>query len=204
MIFVIPLFWFVLFVHRIILYRIDNNGECNPPSGIYSYYDNYFQVIFSSLTPAISMSILACLLMKSVRDVVQRRIVPQNIDLSSVNQQRQKHKSIIHQMDSQLTIMLILESIIAIITYFPYAAQLTYSNITANWPKSSLQKGYESVCIEIIHLFSYIFFATSFYVSLLSNVGFRRKIKRLFQRQRRNQNDTHAMSLRSTMTYRDR
>ena len=41
--------------------------------------------------------------------------------------------------------------------------------------------------IEVIHLFSYIFFATSFYVSLMSNVGFRRKIKTLLKMKKSNQ-----------------
>ncbi|UJR20094.1 hypothetical protein I4U23_023228 [Adineta vaga] len=168
MILLIPLFWFLLIGHRLIFYRI-NNGNCTPPEGIYSYYDNYFQVIFSSLCPAIGMSILAFLLLKSVRRVAQRRIVP-SINISN--------GSIINQMDKLLTIMLIAESLIAVITYVPYAIELTYENITQHWYKSPLFLAMENVFTELIHLLSYIFFATSFYVSLFSNVAFRRDIKR--------------------------
>ncbi|CAF4132368.1 unnamed protein product [Adineta steineri] len=171
MIVFIPIFWFLLIGHRLILYRITDN-ICSPPSGFYSYYDNYFQVIFSSLFPAISMSILTYLLIKSVRLVVQRRIAPMT-SLSSITT---PHRSMINQLDTRLTIMLISESFIAVITYVPYAIQLSYANITQNWYKSPLRIAWENILTELIHLFSYVFFATSFYVSLFSNVAFRRKI----------------------------
>jgi hypothetical protein len=112
MVIIIPLFWFLLIGHRIILYRIDS-GVCGPPGGFYQYYDNYFQVIFSSLAPAVLMSILAYLLIKSVRGVVQRRIVPVN----SVFPIIKKKNRMINQMDAQLTIMLILESLITILSH---------------------------------------------------------------------------------------
>ncbi|CAF4348144.1 unnamed protein product, partial [Rotaria sordida] len=46
-------------------------------------------------------------------------------------------------MDSQLTIMLTLESLITIVTYVPYASQLTYANITYQWYKTQLQLAWE-------------------------------------------------------------
>jgi hypothetical protein len=83
--------------------------------------------------------------------------------------------------------MLILESLIAIVTYVPYATQLTYVNITQNWYKSPLRLAWESVFTELIHLLSYVFFATSFYVSIFSSVGFRRNIKEILGRKKGNQ-----------------
>ncbi|CAF1255867.1 unnamed protein product [Adineta ricciae] len=163
----IPLFWFLLIGHRLILYQIEN-GNCSPRSGFYSYYDNYFQVVFSSLFPAVSMSILAYLLIKNVRHVVRRRVVP-SVTLPQRN--------MINQIDSRLTLMLISESCIAVITYVPYAVQLTYANVTQNLSKSPLRIAWENMFTELIHLFSYIFFATSFYVSLLSNDTFRQKLR---------------------------
>jgi len=174
MVIIIPFFWFLLLVHRIIMYRIVD-GVCGPPTGFYQYYDNYFQVIFSSLSPVIVMSVLAYLLIKSVRSVVRRRIVPVT-DLPTVTI---SNKSMINQMDTQLTRMLILESLITVVTYLPYAIQLTYANITEGWYKTPLRLAWESVFTELIHLFSYVFFATSFYVSIISNTGFRRKVKSL-------------------------
>lgn len=179
MIILIPFFWFLLIGHRLIFYRIENN-ICGPPAGFYRYYDNYFQVIFSSLCPAIGMSVLTFLLIKNVRSVVQRRILPM-ISAQSVNI---SNGSMINQMDKLITIMLTTESFIAVITYIPYAIELTYENITEKWSKSPLYLAWESLFTELIHLFSYVFFATSFYVSFFSNVCFRRKIKRALRIQR--------------------
>ncbi|CAF1465520.1 unnamed protein product [Rotaria sordida] len=193
MIFLIPLFWFLLLGHRIVLYRI-NNGTCGPLEGFYAVYDNYFQVIFSSLGPVIVMSILAYLLMKNVRGVVQRRIQP----INSVCSISIPNKSIINQMDSQLTIMLTLESLITIVTYVPYATRLTYANITHQWYKTQLQLAWEEVIAELIHLFSYLFFVTSFYVSIISSTGFRRKFKQTLQMKKRNDSATHIIAFQRT------
>ena len=167
-------------MHRIILYRIEA-GVCGPPGGFYSYYDNYFQVIFSSLSPVISMVILAYFLIKNVREISRRRIIPAN-----------NRPKIIHQMDTRLTIMLISESLITIVTYVPYASQLTYANITQNWSKSLLWLAWENTFTQLIHLMSYVFFATSFYVSIISNNGFRRKFKQFLIRRRAIRPENHT------------
>ena len=180
-IFIVTFFWFLCFGHRIVLYNI-NNGSCGPLANVvYRYYDDYFQVIFSSLTPALSMSVLAYCLLRNIR-IVRRRVAPEAI----VPTTTQRGPSRIKEMDKQLTVMLIAESIIALVTYLPYAIQLTYSNITSNWYKTPLRLAWEQVLIEIIHLFSYVFFATSFYVSIISNGGFRRIFWRLFEKSRGN------------------
>ena len=194
------LFWLILIGHRIILYRIQD-GNCGPPGGFYTFYDNYFQVIFSSLSPAIVMCVLACMLIKSVRDVVRRRVAPV-MDMPAIVV---PPSSLIHQMDTQLTLMLVLESLITMITYVPYAIQLTYANITQDWYKSPLRLAWESVFTELIHLFSYIFFASRFYVSIISNLGFRRKTIRLLLRKTRLNNRNHtatALRTRATFTHR--
>ncbi|CAF0968649.1 unnamed protein product [Rotaria sp. Silwood1] len=193
MVIVIPVFWFLLLSHRIVLYSI-NNGICSPLKGFYAVYDTYFQVIFSSFCPVIAMSILAYFLMKNVRGVAQRRIQPTN-NVSSIII---RNNSIINQMDSQLTIMLTLESLITIITYVPYAAQLIYVNITQEWYKTPLQLAWEKVFTELIHLFSYLFFATSFYVSIISNVGFRRKFKKILDMKRYNDSTNHTLTFHRT------
>jgi hypothetical protein len=179
-----------MLVHRIILYRIED-GICGPPDGFYEYYDNYFQVIFSSVSPVIAMFTLAYLLLRNVREVSRRRIVPVNVEPIIINSK----KTIIDQMDTQLTIMLTSESLITIVTYIPYASQLTYANITQYWFKTPLQLAWESVFTELIHLFSYVFFATSFYVSIISNNGFNREIKRLLTRNKSTHPETHAMTI---------
>ncbi|CAF4233559.1 unnamed protein product, partial [Rotaria sordida] len=147
-------------------------------------------MIFSSTSPVIVISILAYLLMKNVRRIARRRIQPVNSVLPVVN----LNTSIINQIDTQLTAMLILESLIAIITYAPYATQLTYANITQQSNKTPLRLAWEKLFTELIHLFSYVFFATSFYVSIISNVGFRRKIKKILKMKMYKRSANHAVT----------
>ncbi|CAF0857207.1 unnamed protein product [Adineta steineri] len=90
-----------------------------------------------------------------------------------------RNNPIISQIDKQLTIKLIPESLITILTYTPYAIELTYLNISQTRYKTPLQLAWEKISTELIDLISYIFFATSFYVSIISNIGFRRTIKQI-------------------------
>lgn len=122
------------------------------------------------------MSVLAYLLIRSVRNLVQRQIVPTTHTPSI----KFPNRTVLQQMDSQLTLMLILQSIISTLAYIPYAIQLIYTHITQYWPKSSLKVAQEVVFVEVIHLFSYAFFASSFYILLVSSSGFRRHLKYLF------------------------
>ena len=174
------LLWFLFTLPRLILYRI-KDGACNPPEGFYSYYDNYSQVAFSSLAPSIVMPVLAFLLIRNVRAIIKRRVAP----AAEASTTAKPTNSAINQMDAQLTLMLVLESGIAAITYLPYATQLTYANITQKTPKSALRVAWESVFTELIHLLSYVFFASSFYVSFASNTGYRRQLRRVFSGKKR-------------------
>ncbi|CAF0815776.1 unnamed protein product [Adineta steineri] len=188
------LFWFLLIGHRLILYNI-YDGTCGPPAGVYAEYDNYFEVVFAGICPPIVMSLLTYLLIKSVRNVIQRRITPGN----NVVQPAVVPRTILQQMDTQLTLMLILQSVITIITYVPYAVQLIYENVTQYWSKSSLRIAQESVFTEFTHLLSYVFFASSFYVSMITNGGFRRQIKRVFLPQKTNEHIDHMNTVQRTI-----
>ena len=160
------LFWFVLLGHRLIFYRIDEE-VCSPPSGFYSVFDNYFQALVSAVAPCLVMPILAVLLLRSIRSVVRRRVVPTATMTTP---------SMMQQMDNRVKISLLLECLIATITYVPYAIELIYSNLTERQLKSPWRVAWENVLVELIHLLSYVFFASSFYTALLSNVGFRRQV----------------------------
>ena len=171
------IFWFLIIGHRLVLYSA-NNEKCAALSGLYADFDNYLEVVLDAMCSPIIIAVLAYLLIRSVRDVIHRRVVPAN----HVPQTTVVHRGVLQQMDAQLTLMLILQSIITVITYVPYAGELIYSSVTQYWPKSSLQKAQEKVFVELIHLMSYVFFVSSFYVSIISNRGFHRKIKRFFFR----------------------
>ncbi|CAF2497987.1 unnamed protein product [Rotaria sp. Silwood2] len=182
--------WFLLIGHRLILYSI-RNGICVGLPGVYADYDIYFEVIFAGMCPPIVMFVLAYLLIRNVRNVIQRRIVPKNnISFITIT-----NRPTLQQLDSQLTLMLILQSIITIITYVPHAVELTYTNLSKNWSKSCLQMAEEQVFIDFVHLLSYIFFVSSFYISIISNSGFRRHIKESFRRKKTNNSTrtTHAI-----------
>lgn len=167
------LFWFLIIGHRLILYST-KNGTCSALAGFYAGFDNYLEVVVTAMFPPIVTSVLAWRLIRSVRDVIYRQITPANSQVVG-------RRTVLQQMDSQLTLMLILQSMLTIITYAPYAAELIYTNVTRNWYKSSLQIAQEKVFVEFIHLVSYVFFASSFYVSMVSNSGFRRQFKNFFR-----------------------
>jgi hypothetical protein len=76
--------------------------------------------------------------------------------------------------------MLLLQTLVAIPSFFPYAAELIYINITHNWKKSPERLAWESVFAETTHLLSYTFFTTQFYVSLISSSGIRKQILKIF------------------------
>lgn len=167
----ILLFWFLLTGHRLVLYSTIT-GACHPQAGIYEVYDSYFEAMMSGVCPPIMLLTLGCLLLRNVRKVGQGRVGPAVTAPQTIN----ANLSYIQQIDRQLTKMLLLQSFIAIPSFLPYGAQIIYSSISANWHKSPLRLAWENVFIEMIRLFSYLFYSTSFYVSLISSRGFRRQV----------------------------
>jgi len=176
------LIWFILICHRLILYK-GGNGSCGPADGIYADYDIYFEVIFTGICPPILMSTLAYLLIVSVRKVTRRQILPLHNGASLIVG---AHRTTLQQIDIKLSIMIILQSIISVITYFPYAAELIYSNVTQYYSKSALQKAQDKVFVEFMHLLSYTFFASGFYISIITNNGFRREIRKFIFKEKSN------------------
>ena len=167
----VVLFWFALTGHRLVLYST-STGICRSLPGIYDKYDSYFEVIMSGIVPPVVLIICGCFLLRSVRAVARRRIVPAGITPQSIN----TNLSYIQQIDGQLTAMILLQSFVAIPSFLPFGAQNLYSSISENWYKSPLRLAWENIIIEIIRLFSYLFYSTSFYVSLYSSRGFRRQV----------------------------
>jgi hypothetical protein len=163
--------WLLLIGHRFFLYST-SSGTCVPQPGIYAKYDAYFEVIMSGIWPPVLLITLGCLLLKNVRQVAQRRVAP----ATGAPQATNANLSYIQQIDAQMTKMLLLQSFVAIPSFLPYGAQNLYSSLTGDWYKSPLRLAWENVIIELIRLFSYLFYSTSFYVSLISSRGFRRQV----------------------------
>ncbi|CAF2144982.1 unnamed protein product [Rotaria magnacalcarata] len=81
-----------------------------------------------TICPPVAVIVLTYLLIRSVRNVIQRQIISgNNAQAATV-----AYRSNLEQMDSRLTSMLILQSMIVIITYIPFAAELVYTNVTQN------------------------------------------------------------------------
>lgn len=165
------LFWFLLVGHRLILYS-NASGSCAAQPGFYEQYDIIFEVIMSGLCPPVVLLVLGFALLRSVRQVIHRRIAPAGI----ANPAPAANALYIQQIDAQITTMLLLQSLIAIPSFVPYGAQNLYSSFTQGWYKSPLRIAWENVIIEAIRLFSYVFYSTSFYVSFMSSQGFRRAL----------------------------
>ncbi|CAF2981274.1 unnamed protein product [Rotaria sp. Silwood2] len=112
---------------------------------------------------------------------MKRHLIPSSV----ASKEPSTNLSHLQQIDSQLTLMLFLQSLIAIIAYIPFGAAVLYFNITGEWTKSSIRQAWEQVIANIIRLFSYLFAATGFYVSMISNRGFRGQFMHSFRIKRR-------------------
>jgi hypothetical protein len=167
----VVLIWFSLVGHRLVLYSA-SSGTCIAQPGIYEKYDIFFEAIMSGVAPPVILLTLGFLLLRNVREVARRRVAP----VTTAPQAISAHLSHIQQIDGQLTNMLLLQSFVAIPSFIPYGAQNLYSSITEGWYKSPLRIAWENVIIELIRLFSYLFYSTSFYVSCYSSRGFRKQV----------------------------
>ena len=170
-----PLFWLLFFGHRLILYRT-SYGRCAALVGAYASFDSYVEASLTAMGTPIVMVILACLLYRSVHSMSQRRVLASSSETPVIVMQRTTFR----KLETKLTLMLLTQVVIAAVTCIPYASEVIYSNVTVNWAKSSLWRAIESVVIETIRLLSYLFFTTSFYISLITNRGFRHRFKRVF------------------------
>lgn len=168
------IFWFILTGHRLILYSIDS-GSCNPQLGIYEKIDTYIEVVMSGVVPPILFITLGCLLLRNVRSVARRRVAPGAAGTGGP-QTTSVSNSLIQQIDSQLSTMILLQSFVAIPSFVPFGAQNLYTSITRYWIKTPYYLSYENIFVELIRLFSYLFYSTSFYISCISSPGFRKQI----------------------------
>jgi hypothetical protein len=122
----------------------------------------------------VTLTVLGVLMGRSVRRIVQRRVVP----TVTANESANANQSAIHKIDAQLSIMLFMNVVVAVISFLPYAAQLIYTNITQHWSKSPSRVAWENVIMAIINLLSYIFFSCPFYVSIVAFSGLRQQLLR--------------------------
>ncbi|CAF1538233.1 unnamed protein product [Adineta ricciae] len=164
------LVWLLMTGHRLILYT-NVYGYCWSKEGSYRTFDTSLDVSLSAIASPLLVIVLAVLLRCTVRSVNQRRATL-------------KTQGNLQETDSQLTIMLLLQSILAIINYVPYGVYILYSMFTKEWVKSSWRVAWEQLIIAFIRLSSYVFAAGTFYVSMVSNPSFRKEFLKIVRVQK--------------------
>ncbi|CAF1391906.1 unnamed protein product [Adineta ricciae] len=129
------LVWLPITGHRFIFYT-NVYGYCWSQEGLYRIFDTYLDVSFSGVGSPLLVIILTVLLWFTVHNVNKRRTV-------LLNHTRNQ------DIDSQLTIMLFLQLLLAIINYVPYGIGYLYYMITFEWTKSSFQLAVEQLFYTI-------------------------------------------------------
>ena len=166
--------WLLVLGHRLVLYT-NSTGSCGAQEGVYALFDTYLEVCLSGVFTPLIVLVLAYLLLRSTRSVIRRRVIHGG-DVPSTLATNTSH---LQRIEAQLTMMLFLQSLNAIIAFFPYAAQVLYVNITDGWEKSPERQAWEKLTVDTIRLCSYLFAATGFYISMISNRGFREQFMRM-------------------------
>jgi hypothetical protein len=131
-------------------------------------FDTFLDVSLSGVGSPLLVIILAIMLWINVRSVTKRHAARNANALATITT-NQSHNQ---QADLQLTIMLLLQSVLAIINYVPFAIYILYYLFTDGWNKSPLRVAWEDLIIAFIRLSSYLFAAGSFYISIILNHGF--------------------------------
>ncbi|CAF3133072.1 unnamed protein product [Rotaria socialis] len=168
---VFSVLWILVLWHRLVWYSA-SSGSCEGQSGSYAYFDNLFSAIVTCLCPMIILTVLGVLIGRSIRNIIQQQIGR----VTAFSESATANQSVIHKVDAQLTIMILMQIVVAMISFLPYAAQLLYSNITNDWSKSPLRVAWEHVISETINLLSYLLFSCPFYVTMVSFSGFRQQL----------------------------
>ncbi|CAF1645241.1 unnamed protein product, partial [Didymodactylos carnosus] len=173
----ITTFWLLAVSHRLVYYDIyktsNTTQTCMSQPGIYTYYDTYFEALFVGLLPPIFICIFGLIILHNIKCVIRRQIGPAD--------QNNTRLSRIQYIDQQLTFMLLLQTVIAMISFIPYSIQLLYSLITEQQYKSAERLAWENLIIHIIRLLSYSYYCFSFYVYLKSSETFRKQFIQIFK-----------------------
>jgi hypothetical protein len=176
------LFWIFVTGHRLILYT-NSSGSCWSQEGPYMVFDTFLDVSLSGVGSPLLVIILAIMLWISIRSVTKRHATRNAVGPTTITPS-QTHNQ---QVDLQVTIMLLMQSILAIINYVPFAVYILYYMFTDGWDKSALRVAWEGVIIAFIRLSSYLFAAGTFYISILSNRSFHEQLINSLGKRRVNQ-----------------
>lgn len=149
-----------------------SRGVCGYSSVVWSLISTYFFNLFCyGIFPWFLMSLFGILALKNLRHIHRRRINP-------------LPQPVIRRMarlDHQLTSMLFLQIIIAIISSVPYCIQNIYNNLTQTISKSSERQAVENLILQLVRLAFYFNYISMFYVNYISSPIFRRLSKKVLK-----------------------
>lgn len=111
----------------------------------------------------------------------RQRIVPHtNIHRTIATQQANKIN--MKSREYQISIMIIVQLCVYLITNLPFTIYLVYSAVTAFQTKSNFRLAIEKFITVIVYLLSNINFSATFYIYILTTRIFRKDLKQIFQK----------------------
>ncbi|CAF0826873.1 unnamed protein product [Rotaria sp. Silwood1] len=176
---IITFVWLLIPIHLFLYFRLESDG-CVPQSGAYAKFFSAYSIAISGWPPPIVMIICGIISYRNLKKI-RGRAVSRNVNNNQVNGYviTPNHQRI-GRRDEQLTILIMYEVILYVITNLLYSINITYLTITSNYPKSAYQ----------IHIESFITFFSSpflviinscapFYLYFIVSSKFRRDLTKL-------------------------
>ena len=145
-------------------------------SARYANFYNISNATLSGVLIPVSMLIFSILTIRNVQQL-QHRVGNSNIiQQENLNNRR--------NFDDQLSLMILVQLGVYLLSNLPFDSYLLYVVITMNSVKSSLQTGIDNLYMTFAYLFTHINFAATFYLYTLTSQVFRKDLKQLLCRNR--------------------
>jgi hypothetical protein len=170
-------FFFLIYVHVAVFFKINPSGSatvCSITSSDYIIFFNIFFVLTTTLLPILFMSIFGALVIRNVRKM-HNRVVPQADDARNER---------IRSSDRQLLRMLLFQVMITTIISVPYCVIGMYSTFALTLLKITLSTSGRAIFNFISNLLLKIYYAnavTGFYIYTLTGPKFRTEFKQCNQ-----------------------
>ena len=151
-------------------------GRCVITSVSYANFYNIYNAVLVGVLIPISMLIFGVLTIRNVQQL-QHRVGNNNIiQQENLNNRR--------SFDYQLSLMILVQLGVYLLSNLPFASYLLYVIFTMNSVKSSFQTRIDNLYMTIASFLIYINFAGTFYLYTLTSQVFRKDLKQLLCRNR--------------------
>lgn len=154
-------------------------GRCTQTTDTYTAFNNIYNTFLSGLTIPILMVIFGFL---TIRNIVHAR---QRISLQMVVPQIPVNPSIyrrnIKSREYEISIMILVQLAVYLITCLPFPIYLIYSTITMYEEKTNAQIALDNFISFVAYTLVYINFSATFYIYVLTTRIFRKELKKLIR-----------------------